>query len=126
MAIESINPATGERLEIYQEMPRTTVDDIIGKTHETFLDWQRTSFKGRAQRMRSAAAAPLSRRQEGAVRRRREVNQPHETGVVSRAQFLILVAATAPQASRNTYLTGTHTNAARQHGRNGLNAEITL
>jgi acyl-CoA reductase-like NAD-dependent aldehyde dehydrogenase len=37
MAIESINPATGETLEIYAQMPRAEVDEIVGKAHEAFL-----------------------------------------------------------------------------------------
>jgi acyl-CoA reductase-like NAD-dependent aldehyde dehydrogenase len=48
MTIESINPATGERLKTYAEMPRAAVDDIIGKTHDAFLAWQRASFEERA------------------------------------------------------------------------------
>lgn len=42
MAIESINPATGETLQIYTEMPRAAVDDSVGKAHEAFLAWRRT------------------------------------------------------------------------------------
>jgi acyl-CoA reductase-like NAD-dependent aldehyde dehydrogenase len=56
MTIESINPATGQRLETYAEMPRAAVDDIIGKAHEAFLTWRRTSLEERARRMRGAGA----------------------------------------------------------------------
>ena len=38
MAIESINPATGETLKTYAEMSRAAVDDIIVKAHEAFLE----------------------------------------------------------------------------------------
>ena len=55
MAIESINPATGETLKTYAETSRAEVDDIIGKTHEAFLAWRRTSFEERSRRMRGAA-----------------------------------------------------------------------
>ncbi|MGZ5165303.1 MAG: aldehyde dehydrogenase family protein, partial [Burkholderiales bacterium] len=55
MAIESINPATGERLKTYEEMPRGEVEDILDKTHEAFLAWRWKSFEERGQRMRAAA-----------------------------------------------------------------------
>ena len=53
------------------------------------------------------------RRRRFAVRRWRAAQQPHKTGVVSRAHPPPAVAA-ASQASRNTYLTGTHTAGARK------------
>jgi succinate-semialdehyde dehydrogenase / glutarate-semialdehyde dehydrogenase len=55
MAIESINPATGDVLARYEEMAPAGVADIIAKTHEAFLGWRRTSFATRAQAMRKAA-----------------------------------------------------------------------
>jgi succinate-semialdehyde dehydrogenase/glutarate-semialdehyde dehydrogenase len=55
MAIESINPTTGERLKTYEEMPRGEVEHILDKTHEAFLAWRWKSFEERAQRMRAAA-----------------------------------------------------------------------
>lgn len=47
MAIESINPATGEKLESYAQMPRGEVDDAIVKAHEAFLAWRRKLFADR-------------------------------------------------------------------------------
>ena len=58
MAIESINPATGERLQTHEEMPRAAVEAIIGKTHAAFVGWRRTSFDERSQRTRAAAQVP--------------------------------------------------------------------
>jgi succinate-semialdehyde dehydrogenase / glutarate-semialdehyde dehydrogenase len=55
MAIESINPATGEVLARYDAMAPAAVADIVAKTHEAFLGWRRTSFATRAQAMRKAA-----------------------------------------------------------------------
>jgi succinate-semialdehyde dehydrogenase/glutarate-semialdehyde dehydrogenase len=55
MAIESINPATGEKIQGYAEMPRTAVDDAIVKAHEAFLAWRRLSFDDRGRHLRSAA-----------------------------------------------------------------------
>ena len=67
MTIESINPATGEKLETYDEMSGAAVDATIGLSHEAFRTWRRTSFTERAQRIRAAAqllrtkAEPLAR-----------------------------------------------------------------
>jgi succinate-semialdehyde dehydrogenase/glutarate-semialdehyde dehydrogenase len=55
MSIRSVNPATGAQVASYDEMSRDAVGEIIGRTHETFLAWRRTSFDERARAMRSAA-----------------------------------------------------------------------
>jgi succinate-semialdehyde dehydrogenase/glutarate-semialdehyde dehydrogenase len=55
MAIESINPATGEVVARYEEMAPAAVANIIAKAHEAFLGWRRSSFATRAQAMRKSA-----------------------------------------------------------------------
>ena len=55
MAIESINPATGDLLARYEAMEPAAVADIIAKTHQAFLSWRRTPFAARARAMRKAA-----------------------------------------------------------------------
>jgi succinate-semialdehyde dehydrogenase / glutarate-semialdehyde dehydrogenase len=55
MAIESINPATGEVLARYETMDQGAVADIVSKAHGAFLDWRRASFATRAKAMRKAA-----------------------------------------------------------------------
>jgi hypothetical protein len=55
MALHAINPATGETLAIYKEMPLDEVRNIIDKAHKAYLDWRRTSFRSRAALMRQAA-----------------------------------------------------------------------
>jgi len=56
MAIQSINPATGETIEIYEEMTQREIDRIIAESHAAFLDWRRTSFSERSSLMRNAAS----------------------------------------------------------------------
>jgi succinate-semialdehyde dehydrogenase/glutarate-semialdehyde dehydrogenase len=56
MPIESINPATGEALERYDEMTRPQVSAAIDSAHAAFLEWRQTSFAKRAEHMRNAAA----------------------------------------------------------------------
>ena len=55
MAIESINPATGEVLARYETMDQGAVADIVAKAHGAFLEWRRASFATRAKAMRKAA-----------------------------------------------------------------------
>src|SRR5438045_803986 len=56
MAFESINPASGEILERYDEMTRPQVGAAIDSAHAAFLKWRETSFVERATHMRKAAA----------------------------------------------------------------------
>jgi succinate-semialdehyde dehydrogenase/glutarate-semialdehyde dehydrogenase len=55
MAIQSINPATGETLETFEEMSRRDVDQIVDRAHAEFLKWRTVPFATRAARMRQAA-----------------------------------------------------------------------
>ncbi len=55
MAIESINPATGELLERFEEMSSGDVDAVIEQSRRAFGDWRRRPFVERAQLMREAA-----------------------------------------------------------------------
>jgi succinate-semialdehyde dehydrogenase/glutarate-semialdehyde dehydrogenase len=53
--IQSINPATGEEINIYNEMSETEISDIISRSYNTFTNWQETDFKTRALYMKNAA-----------------------------------------------------------------------
>ena len=44
MALESINPATGELIATYEETPATEVDAALGAAAGAFRDWRRRSF----------------------------------------------------------------------------------
>ncbi len=81
MAIESVNPATGERLKTYDEMPRTAVDDAVVKAHEAFLAWRRTSFQERAERMRQAAQILRSNAEAYARLMATEMGKPLRDGI---------------------------------------------
>jgi succinate-semialdehyde dehydrogenase / glutarate-semialdehyde dehydrogenase len=55
MTIESINPATDDVLERYDEMTRPQVGAAVDSAHEAYLKWRGTSFDERAKPMRQAA-----------------------------------------------------------------------
>ena len=55
MAIESMNPATGEVVRTFSPHTDEQVKDAIARAHETFGSWRRTTFAERATLMRAAA-----------------------------------------------------------------------
>jgi succinate-semialdehyde dehydrogenase/glutarate-semialdehyde dehydrogenase len=81
MAIESINPATGEKVASYAQMPRAEVEGIVHKAHEAFLGWRRNSFEQRAQRLHAAAQILRSRAETWARLMAREMGKPLRDGI---------------------------------------------
>ena len=81
MAIESINPATGERLERYEPMQRTAVNDAIAQAHQAFLAWRRKSFEERARHLQSAATILRGKAEELARLMAREMGKPLRDGI---------------------------------------------
>ena len=55
MPIASINPATGETLKTFGPLSEAQLDEKLQLAHETFHDYRRTSFAGRAPMMLRAA-----------------------------------------------------------------------
>jgi succinate-semialdehyde dehydrogenase/glutarate-semialdehyde dehydrogenase len=53
--LKSINPATGEEIQVYDEMSYTEVNKIISGSDCAFLNWQKTDFQTRAKCMKNAA-----------------------------------------------------------------------
>ena len=56
MTIQSINPANGEVVGVYEEMGEEEVAATVEAAHEAFLGWRETAFAERAAAMRRAAA----------------------------------------------------------------------
>jgi succinate-semialdehyde dehydrogenase/glutarate-semialdehyde dehydrogenase len=55
MSIQTVNPATGEALEIYEETSPRELEQILARAHAVFLEWRTVPFADRAHRMRKAA-----------------------------------------------------------------------
>jgi succinate-semialdehyde dehydrogenase/glutarate-semialdehyde dehydrogenase len=55
MSIQSVNPATGEALETYEETSPRELEQILARAHAVFLEWRTVPFADRALRMRKAA-----------------------------------------------------------------------
>jgi succinate-semialdehyde dehydrogenase/glutarate-semialdehyde dehydrogenase len=81
MAIESLNPATGERLATFQETPAAEVDRIVGAAVQAQRAWARQPFAARAAPMRRVAAILKERAQELARLAALEMGKPLKDGV---------------------------------------------
>ena len=81
MAIESINPATGEKYETWPAMPREVVDKTIGEADAAFQSWRSVSFDGRAQCLRAAARILRTQAETWARLMAREMGKPLRDGI---------------------------------------------
>jgi succinate-semialdehyde dehydrogenase / glutarate-semialdehyde dehydrogenase len=50
--LKSINPATEEEINSYQEMKLEEVEKIVSSADEAFLEWRRSSFSTRSLRIK--------------------------------------------------------------------------
>lgn len=64
MALETVNPATGELVKSFNEMTKKEIDDIINYAHQQFAEWKNTSFKDRSRLMLNAAKILKQRKEE--------------------------------------------------------------
>ena len=80
MAIESINPTTGELIKVYDAMTDEQVVAIVEQSHRAFLVWKRTEFAVRATAMRKAAQILRERAAEYGVLMAQEMGKPAKDG----------------------------------------------
>ncbi|MBI3117539.1 MAG: NAD-dependent succinate-semialdehyde dehydrogenase [Candidatus Hydrogenedentes bacterium] len=64
MPIESLNPATGQRIQQYEEMAPGEVDRIIGAAHAAFPAWRAKSFEERGVYLKKTAEILRQRKEE--------------------------------------------------------------
>jgi succinate-semialdehyde dehydrogenase / glutarate-semialdehyde dehydrogenase len=81
MAIESLNPATGERLATFPETTGAEVDRILDAAVTAQRTWARAPFAARAAPMRKVAALLRERAQEYARLMAVEMGKPLKDGV---------------------------------------------
>jgi succinate-semialdehyde dehydrogenase/glutarate-semialdehyde dehydrogenase len=80
MALQAVNPATGETIQTYDEMTPAAVRDVITQTHTTFQDWKHTTFAERAGVMQRAAHILREHASEYAALMTREMGKPIRDG----------------------------------------------
>ena len=66
MAIESVNPATGETLKVYEEMTPQQAAAAVAEAHEAWKAWRKVSFADRVEA--DEEGRRHSSRAEGGVR----------------------------------------------------------
>src|SRR5689334_5582975 len=80
MAIETLNPATGELLKTFPEMEPAEVDRVLEDAVAAQKKWARTPFAERAKLMRTAAQLLRARAQEYAMLMAVEMGKPLKDG----------------------------------------------
>jgi len=81
MGIESVNPATGETLKIYDEMTPQQTAAAVAEAHEAWKTWRTVPFADRAKPMRKAAAILRERKESFAKLMALEMGKPFRQGV---------------------------------------------
>ena len=76
MALESINPATGELIEVFEEWSQEKTRGVIEEVDKAWLSWRRTSFARRTELMHEAAAVLRRNKEEYAREMALEMGKP--------------------------------------------------
>ena len=76
MSFSSINPATGEVLEVFDEWPESRTREVIDQVGQSWLSWRSTTFAQRAACMKKAAAILRQNRDEYARLMAAEMGKP--------------------------------------------------
>ncbi len=81
MIFTTINPATEEILENYEEMSDSLVEQKLKKANEIFPDWKKTSFKERSNKMLKVASVLRAKKLEYAKLMALEMGKPFAQGI---------------------------------------------
>ena len=81
MAIESVNPATGATLQVYDEMTPQQAAAAVAEVHDAWKAWRKVSFAERARPMKNAAAILRERKDEFAKLMAEEMGKPVKQGI---------------------------------------------
>jgi hypothetical protein len=80
MSIQSINPATGDTLETFEETPAAEIERMLTAAHAAFSEWRQVPFGRRAQHMRKAAEILRARKADYARTMTLEMGKPIAQG----------------------------------------------
>ncbi len=100
MAIESLNPATGERLATFPEMPKAEIDGILDAAVKAQRAWARASFAERAVPMKKVGALLRERAQEMAKLMALEMGKPLKDGAAEATKCAWVCEHNAEHAER--------------------------
>jgi succinate-semialdehyde dehydrogenase/glutarate-semialdehyde dehydrogenase len=80
MALETVNPATGEKVKTYPEMTHGEVESRIHRAGKAFADWKTRAFSERAELMKKAAGVLRDKAVEFARLMALEMGKPVRDG----------------------------------------------
>lgn len=80
MTLESLNPATGEKIKSYSQMSVGEVEEVLGNVQDDFLVWRKISFQQRALAFTKAQEILLARKEEYARIMALEMGKPITQG----------------------------------------------
>ena len=78
--LTAINPADGSIIRAFEEDNSAGVAAKITAAHEAFLNWRKTSFSQRVEKLRNAAKILISKKEEYAVLMATEMGKPIRDG----------------------------------------------
>ena len=81
MSFQSVNPATGEVLETFEETAPAAIDDILERADVASREWRRRPVTERAERLRAAGRVLRERKDEYARTMALEMGKPLAQGV---------------------------------------------
>ena len=81
MAIESVNPSTGDTIKTYDEMTPQQTAAAVAEAHEAWKAWRKVPFRERAVPMKQAAAILRQRKEEFATLMALEMGKPLKQGI---------------------------------------------
>jgi succinate-semialdehyde dehydrogenase/glutarate-semialdehyde dehydrogenase len=81
MAIESVNPATGATLKVYDEMTPQQAATAVAEAHDAWKAWRKVSFAERARPMKRAAAILRDQKDAFAKLMAEEMGKPLKQGI---------------------------------------------
>ncbi len=100
MSLASINPATGETLETYDEMSGAAVDAAVRDTHEAYLAWRRAPMAERARIMHAAAGLLRAKAEPYARLMAHEMGKPLRDGIAEAQKCALCCDFYADNAER--------------------------
>jgi succinate-semialdehyde dehydrogenase/glutarate-semialdehyde dehydrogenase len=86
MAIETINPTTGERLKTFAPLDAAAIDDKLARAHRGAERWRRTTLKERARVVRRAGELLEERKRDYGRLMTLEMGKPYRAAVEEAAK----------------------------------------
>lgn len=81
MALESVNPFTGERIQQYEEHTPAQIEERLGAAQSAWVRWRRAEFAARARYIKRVGSILRTRKEEYARRMAIEMGKPIVQGV---------------------------------------------